>query len=115
MFFHIELYFGHLHFPALPGMHATILYLTQDYAGPEYRADDPFCDASCHDFFERILHRDPIQRMTISQALQHPWITSQAYPPRLWDNYAAAGIMEPDMQPVGPPESDEETSLPHDH
>jgi len=109
------LYFGHLHFPALPGIHATILYLTQDYAGPEYRAEDPFCDASCHDFFERILHRDPIQRMTISQALQHPWIISQAFPPRLWDDYAAAGIMEPDMQPIGPPESDEETSLPHDH
>jgi len=108
------LYFGHLHFPSLPGLHATILYMTQDYAGPEYKPDDPFCDPNCHDFFERILHRDPIQRMTIPQALQHPWITSQASPPRLWDNYAKAGIMEPDAQPV-PAESDEETSFLHYH
>lgn len=69
------LLFGQHHFPSdLQHIYVVAFYMVHGYGGPIIQAESPPCNAICQIFFNKMLSKDPELRMTIQEALEHPWL-----------------------------------------
>jgi len=73
------LLFGQHHFPPdLQHIYVVAFYMVHGYGGPVIQAESPPCNAICQIFFNKMLSKDPALRMTIQEALEHPWLEEVA-------------------------------------
>lgn len=66
-----------------PSRPAAMLHQSSQPDLPPNRQDFDYqpwhqISAAAKDFVQRLLHKDPVRRMTVAEGLTHPWITDQA-------------------------------------
>jgi len=103
------LLFGQHHFPAdLQHIYVVAFYMVHGYGGPVILADSPPCDAICQIFFNKMLSKESATRMTIQEALDHPWLAEVSTPPGTPSEELDLTIpaeAEVPFDPAGPSES----------
>ncbi|OEH75546.1 atypical mek-related protein kinase (incomplete catalytic triad) [Cyclospora cayetanensis] len=66
--------FGRPPFWGCRGLDLACRLMREDLKTPAWRCISP----ECTDILRRLLHRDPRERMTVAEALRHPWVTAQS-------------------------------------